>query len=329
MSAEVVVRRARTPDVRAIRSLVEPMARSRRIVSKDAVAYYEAVHEFRVVEVGGEVVGCGALHVMWEDLAEVRTVAVAAGVQGSRAGLRPADRAAREDARDLGVQRVFCLTFEIGFFGRHGFQPIDGQAGRARGVCRAAPVLRRGRRRVPGPGTGQAQHPRQHPDAAHALNPVRAVTMAGDRRLVPQHAHRVVRDARGRQPDCRGHGGGYRHHGLDARYLNCEVPAADLADAVRGARAMGWAGFNCSIPHKVTVIDQIDGLAESARIIGAVNCVVTATEYDGGEHRRSGLRRSAADDAQPAGGRAGSACSGPEAPRAPSSWRPRWRAPRT
>ena len=66
----------------------------------------------------------------------------------------------------------------------------------------------------------------------------------------------------------------YRHHGLDARYLNCEVPPADLADAVRGARAMGWAGFNCSIPHKVTVIGQIDGLAESARIIGAVNCVV-------------------------------------------------------
>ncbi len=66
----------------------------------------------------------------------------------------------------------------------------------------------------------------------------------------------------------------YRHHGLDARYLNCEVPPADLADAVRGARAMGWAGFNCSIPHKVAVIGQIDGLAESARIIGAVNCVV-------------------------------------------------------
>ena len=66
----------------------------------------------------------------------------------------------------------------------------------------------------------------------------------------------------------------YRHHGLDARYLNCEVPPADLADAVRGARAMGWAGFNCSIPHKITVIGQIDGLAESARIIGAVNCVV-------------------------------------------------------
>jgi shikimate dehydrogenase len=66
----------------------------------------------------------------------------------------------------------------------------------------------------------------------------------------------------------------YRHHGLDARYLNCEVAAADLEDAVRGALAMGWAGFNCSIPHKVAVIQHLNGLAESARIIGAVNCVV-------------------------------------------------------
>lgn len=66
----------------------------------------------------------------------------------------------------------------------------------------------------------------------------------------------------------------YRHHGFDARYLNCEVAPADLGDAVRGARAMGWAGFNCSLPHKVAVIDHLDGLAESAEIIGAVNCVV-------------------------------------------------------
>lgn len=66
----------------------------------------------------------------------------------------------------------------------------------------------------------------------------------------------------------------YAHHGIDARYLNCEVDAAHLGDAVRGARAMGWAGFNCSLPHKVTVIDHLDRLADSARIIGAVNCVV-------------------------------------------------------
>jgi len=127
MSAEVVVRRARTPDVRAIRSLVEPMARSRRIVSKDAVAYYEAVHEFRVVEVDREVVGCGALHVMWEDVAEVRTVAVRPEFKGRGLGSALLN-ALLQDARDLGVQRVFCLTFETGFFGGHGFQPIDGQA---------------------------------------------------------------------------------------------------------------------------------------------------------------------------------------------------------
>lgn len=66
----------------------------------------------------------------------------------------------------------------------------------------------------------------------------------------------------------------YRHHGLEWRYVNCEVAPEHLAAAVRGARAMGWAGFNCSLPHKVTVIEHLDGLAPSAQIIGAVNTVV-------------------------------------------------------
>ena len=66
----------------------------------------------------------------------------------------------------------------------------------------------------------------------------------------------------------------YRHHGIDARYLNCEVSPEDLGDAVAGAGAMGWAGFNCSLPHKVRVIDHLDGLAPSAEVIGAVNTVV-------------------------------------------------------
>jgi shikimate dehydrogenase len=66
----------------------------------------------------------------------------------------------------------------------------------------------------------------------------------------------------------------YRHHGLDARYLNCEVAPEALADAVDGARAMGWAGFNCSLPHKVAVIEHLDLLAPSAQVIGAVNTVV-------------------------------------------------------
>lgn len=66
----------------------------------------------------------------------------------------------------------------------------------------------------------------------------------------------------------------YRHHELEWRYINCEVDPEDLGDAVRGARAMGWAGFNCSIPHKVAVIEYLDGLGESAKVIGAVNCAV-------------------------------------------------------
>lgn len=66
----------------------------------------------------------------------------------------------------------------------------------------------------------------------------------------------------------------FAHYGLDWRYLNVEVAPADLGDAVRGARAMGWRGFNCSIPHKVAVIDHLDGLGQSAQIIGAVNTIV-------------------------------------------------------
>ncbi len=66
----------------------------------------------------------------------------------------------------------------------------------------------------------------------------------------------------------------FAHHGLHWRYVNMEVAPADLADAVRGARAMGFRGFNCSMPHKVAVIQHLDGLGESAAIMGAVNCVV-------------------------------------------------------
>lgn len=66
----------------------------------------------------------------------------------------------------------------------------------------------------------------------------------------------------------------YRHHNLDIRYINCEVPPERLGDAVGGARAMGWLGFNCSLPNKVEVIKHLDGLGDSAALIGAVNCAV-------------------------------------------------------
>lgn len=123
----VRVRRARTPDVRAIREIVAPMTLDGRIVAKDAVTYYEGVHEFRVAELGGQVIGCGALHVMWEDLAEIRTLAVRPERLGTGVGSALL-AGLLDDARDIGVSRLFCLTFETAFFGRHGFVPIEGQA---------------------------------------------------------------------------------------------------------------------------------------------------------------------------------------------------------
>ena len=113
--------------MRAIREIVAPLVAKRRLVAKDAVAYYEALQQFRVVQDGDQVIGCGALHVMWEDVAEVRTMAVSAAYRGRGAG-HVLLEALLEDARTLGVQRVFCLTFETTFFARHGFQVIEGQA---------------------------------------------------------------------------------------------------------------------------------------------------------------------------------------------------------
>jgi amino-acid N-acetyltransferase len=122
---KLVVRPARTSDVRAIRSLVDTYAPDRRLLSKATVTLYEGVPEFIVGELDGEVVACGAVHVMWEDLAEVRTVAVDPALRGQGVGGRLLG-SLLERARDLGVKRVFCLTFETSFFGRHGFVEIDG-----------------------------------------------------------------------------------------------------------------------------------------------------------------------------------------------------------
>jgi amino-acid N-acetyltransferase len=121
----VHVRRARTADVPAIRALVDIHADDRRLLSKATVTLYEDVQEFIVANDGEGVVGCGALHVLWEDLAEVRTVAVTPEWQGRGVGSALL-RALLAHARVLGIHRVFCLTFETEFFGRHGFTEISG-----------------------------------------------------------------------------------------------------------------------------------------------------------------------------------------------------------
>lgn len=121
----VQVRPALPRDVPAIAALVEPYATRRILLAKRMVEYYEAVQELVVGTDGDEVVGCGALHVMWSDLAEVRTLAVAPAYHGTGLGHRLL-AALLDRARALGLARVFCLTFEVDFFARHGFVPIEG-----------------------------------------------------------------------------------------------------------------------------------------------------------------------------------------------------------
>jgi len=122
---ELLVRAARTSDIKKIRSIVDLYAAQRRLLSKETVTLYEGVQEFTVAEVNGEVVGCGALHVLWEDLAEVRTVAVIESMQGKGIGHAILESILNK-AKEIGVKKVFCLTFETKFFDSHGFNEIQG-----------------------------------------------------------------------------------------------------------------------------------------------------------------------------------------------------------
>jgi amino-acid N-acetyltransferase len=137
---DVVVRAALPADVRAVRALVEPYAERRILLAKEMVGYFEAVQEFVVAEAPerpaehgdgadggrpGGVVACGALHVMWDDLAEIRTLAVHPDWVGQGLGHAVVE-ALLDRARALGLARVFCLTFEVEFFRRHGFEEIEG-----------------------------------------------------------------------------------------------------------------------------------------------------------------------------------------------------------
>ncbi|CAB4664724.1 unannotated protein [freshwater metagenome] len=121
----IEIRPARSTDIKGIRKIIDTYAPQGRLLSKETVTLYESVQEFTVAIENNEVVGCGALHVLWEDLAEVRTVAVAEHLRRNGVGHLILE-AIISRARDIGVSRIFCLTFETQFFGRHGFEEIEG-----------------------------------------------------------------------------------------------------------------------------------------------------------------------------------------------------------
>ncbi|MES2093799.1 MAG: amino-acid N-acetyltransferase [Actinomycetota bacterium] len=121
------VRAARTSDVPFIQALVEPLVQRRILLGKDSVVFYEAIQEFRIAEDhAGSVIGCGALHVIWQDLAEVRTLAVIDAWLHRGVGHALLEQL-EADARTLGLSRLFCLTFEVPFFTRHGFAPMTAE----------------------------------------------------------------------------------------------------------------------------------------------------------------------------------------------------------
>ena len=121
----VVIRPARTSDIKAIRQIIDMYTLQRRLLAKETVMLYEDVQEFVVAELNGEVIGCGALHVLWEDLGEVRTVAVIEEHRGKKIG-HEILASIIDRAKKLGLKRLFCLTFETNFFGSHGFKEITG-----------------------------------------------------------------------------------------------------------------------------------------------------------------------------------------------------------
>jgi amino-acid N-acetyltransferase len=123
-SSGYTVRPARTGDVRAIHDLIEPLVQRRILLGKNLVVFFEAIQEFIVAESeDGRIIGCGALHVMWEDLGEVRTLAVGDDFRRTGVGHALLERLEAEAAA-LGLSRLFCLTFETEFFTRHGYAPI-------------------------------------------------------------------------------------------------------------------------------------------------------------------------------------------------------------
>jgi amino-acid N-acetyltransferase len=123
--SSIRVRPANTGDVKQIQAIRQSIEGTRVLLGRELVDLYEHVPEFLVATDENDfVVGAGALHVMWEDLAEVRSVVVADHMRGHGVG-KAIVAALIAKASELGIKRVFCLTFEVDFFGKFGFQEIS------------------------------------------------------------------------------------------------------------------------------------------------------------------------------------------------------------
>jgi amino-acid N-acetyltransferase len=119
-----MIRKARISDVKEIQKLLMTFASRGDMLSRSLSEIYESLRDFYVFEEKGTLMGAAALHIVWDDLAEVRSVAVAedAGRKGIGSLLV---QSCITEARQIGLRRIFCLTYKPEFFGKHGFQLVD------------------------------------------------------------------------------------------------------------------------------------------------------------------------------------------------------------
>lgn len=119
-----MLRKARIQDVKDIQKLLTFYATRGDMLSRSLAELYECIRDFYVAEEDGKLLGTAALHIVWEDLAEVRSVAVAEDA-GRRGVGSSVVRACIDEARELGLKRIFCLTYRPDFFGTFGFRIVD------------------------------------------------------------------------------------------------------------------------------------------------------------------------------------------------------------
>ncbi|MDX9871180.1 MAG: N-acetyltransferase [Clostridia bacterium] len=120
----MIVRKARLTDVEAMHQLVNNYANKGLMLSRPRIVFYECIRDFAVAEEAGKILGAGALHVMWEDLAEIRALAVHEECQGQGIGRKIVEFSLQE-AKNLGIPKVFTLTYKPEFFKKLGFQEVS------------------------------------------------------------------------------------------------------------------------------------------------------------------------------------------------------------
>lgn len=119
-----MIRKAQIADVKDIQKLLMTFASRGDMLSRSLSELYESLRDFYIVEEDGVLLGTAALHIVWDDLAEVRSVAVVEDVGRKGIGSRLV-QACISEAREIGLKRIFCLTYKPDFFAKHGFHLVD------------------------------------------------------------------------------------------------------------------------------------------------------------------------------------------------------------